>query len=132
MADKAEKLFTYKGKPLVRSGNTLYYGDLNDPYVVMMTITDSKPFEDLNMASKITVQLMLTDPEVPRQGPLSEAQREGWAVGRARYRRHLAAARVERGPGQITPYNSTRERDPRIPLPFFMRCHSSASPSVSR
>ena len=98
MADKAEKLFTYKGKPLVRSGNTLDYGDLNDPSVVMMTITDSKPFEDLNMASKITVQLMLTDPEVRAKDRFQKrSEKDGlWAaldIGDIWLRRALSEGR---------------------------------------
>ena len=32
---------TYKEKPLVRMGNTLYYGDMRDKYVVMLTIMGS-------------------------------------------------------------------------------------------
>ena len=35
MAEKKEFL-TYKGKPLVRQGNTIYYGDMADDYVIMM------------------------------------------------------------------------------------------------
>ncbi len=63
MADKNAPLM-YKGKPLVRSGNTLYYGDMADKYVIMMQILSTKTVKDLVVADKVQVQLMSTDPEV--------------------------------------------------------------------
>ena len=36
---------TYKGRPLVRSGNTIYYGDMGDKYVAMLQILAEAPFE---------------------------------------------------------------------------------------
>ena len=41
------KFLTYKGKPLVRSGNTIYYGNMSDPYVIMLSITSTKKFNDM-------------------------------------------------------------------------------------
>ncbi len=64
MAEKKNEFLTYKGKPLVRSGNTIYYGDMNDDYVIMMRILSSKEFGDLDLASKVSVQLVNTDPNV--------------------------------------------------------------------
>lgn len=60
-----ENFLTYKGKPLVRSGNIIYYGDLNDKCVVMMRIINTEKNGDLNFANKVSIQLMLTDPNVP-------------------------------------------------------------------
>ena len=57
----AEKFFEYKGKPLVRSGNTVYYGDINDPYVVCLTIKNSEDYKDITLAGDITIQLLATD-----------------------------------------------------------------------
>ena len=54
----------YKGRPLVRSGNTLYYGSMAEKYVIVMQILSTKDEGDLKMAEKIQIQLMLTDPEV--------------------------------------------------------------------
>ena len=61
MAETKEFL-GYKGKPLVRSGNTIYYGKMTDPYVVMMQITATEQKQGMEMASKITLHLMKTDP----------------------------------------------------------------------
>lgn len=55
---------TYKGKPLVRSGDTIYYGDMADKYVIKIDIKTKKKVGDLDVADKVTVQLMDTDPEI--------------------------------------------------------------------
>ena len=51
----------YKGRPLVRSGDTLYYGSMTDKYVIKMDIKSKKKVNDLEVADKVVVQLMLTD-----------------------------------------------------------------------
>ena len=48
LAEKKEFL-TYKGKPLVRQGNTIYYGDMADDYVIMMQILAKKEEWDLTL-----------------------------------------------------------------------------------
>ena len=63
MADNTPFLM-YKGRPLVRSGNVLYYGSMAEKYVVVMQILSTKDENDMTMAEKIQIQLMLTDPEV--------------------------------------------------------------------
>lgn len=64
MAEKANNDFlTYKGKPLVRNGDTIYYGNMSDDYVIMMRITAKKEFQGIDLASKVTVQLLSTDPD---------------------------------------------------------------------
>ena len=54
----------YKGRPLVRSGNTLYYGSMAETHVIVMQILSTKEENGMQMAEKIQIQLMLTDPEV--------------------------------------------------------------------
>jgi len=63
MADNTPFLM-YKGRPLVRSGNILYYGNMAEKYVIVMQILSTKDENDLNMAEKVQIQLMLTDEEV--------------------------------------------------------------------
>ena len=60
---KSEYL-TYKGKPLVRCGKTLYYGSMADKYVIKMDVKDTKKSVDLDVGTKVTVQLMYTDPNI--------------------------------------------------------------------
>lgn len=63
MADKSPFLM-YKGRPLVRSGNVLYYGSMAEKCVIMLQILTTKDENDLMMAEKIQVQLLSTDPNV--------------------------------------------------------------------
>lgn len=65
MADKqkdGEPQFpTYKGKPLVRCGDVIYYGSMKDRYVVRLEIKSKKKVKDMDVADRVTIQLMLTD-----------------------------------------------------------------------
>ena len=36
---------TYKGRPVVRNGKTIYYGNMANEYVVMMTVISEKEQE---------------------------------------------------------------------------------------
>ena len=55
---------TYKGKPLVRCGDVIYYGSMKDKYVVKLEIKSKKRVSDMDVADKVGIQLMLTDPEI--------------------------------------------------------------------
>jgi len=78
MSDKKEKFLMYKGKPLVRSGNTLYYGDMSDPYVILMQITSTQPGYDMDMAQKISIQLLATDTNLrPKERIIRKSEKIG-------------------------------------------------------
>lgn len=62
--NKEEEILTYKGKPLRRSGNELYYGSMADKYIIMMQVGDTVDFEDLKLSGKITIQLLYTDKDI--------------------------------------------------------------------
>lgn len=62
-----EKFFCYKGKPLVKNGNTIYYGSMADDYVVMMQIMDTKKEGDTTISNNILVQLMRTGRDIKPQ-----------------------------------------------------------------
>ena len=53
----------YKNKPLVRKGNTVYYGDLSEKYVVKLEILTSHTEGELEVADKIKVMLIKNDSE---------------------------------------------------------------------
>ena len=63
MAEQTE-LLTYKGRPLMRKDDLVYYGSMSDKYIVMLQILETKKENDLELASKVMVQLQLTDPNV--------------------------------------------------------------------
>lgn len=74
----AEKFLEYKGKPLVRSGNSIYYGDMNDPYVVFLTIKDSTELKDITLAGAITIQLLATDDTLsPKDRIVKKSEKNG-------------------------------------------------------
>ena len=61
---KKQKALTYKGYPLRRKDNLIYYGSMADKYIVMLQIMDTKTVGDLQVATKVSVQLQLTDPDI--------------------------------------------------------------------
>lgn len=61
---QASEFLTYKGYPLVRCGDTLYYGSMADKYVVMLKILSKKTVDGLEIADKVSIQLMHTDDEM--------------------------------------------------------------------
>ena len=55
------KVLEYKGHPLQRKDNIIYYGSFADKYIIMMQILDTKKVGDLDVATKVSIQLQLTD-----------------------------------------------------------------------
>ena len=52
---------TYKGKPLVRKDNELYYGNMTDPYVLYLQILTTNKVGELDVAEKVHLMLLSTD-----------------------------------------------------------------------
>ena len=52
----------YKGHPLMRKDNLIYYGSMADTYIVMLQVLESKKQGDTDIATRVSVQLQLTDP----------------------------------------------------------------------
>ncbi len=76
MADA--KFLEYKGKPLVRCKNTIYYGNMNDAYVICLNILDSKELDDIKLSGKVVVQLLSTDPDVsPKEKIVKKSEKSG-------------------------------------------------------
>ena len=61
MTENEQKFYSYKGYPLVRVGNQIYYGSMNDKYVVMLQILESKNINNTPIATKIRLYKMATD-----------------------------------------------------------------------
>lgn len=60
-AKKQQELPTYKGKPLVRSGNVLYYGDPAERCIAMMQVITTKEEHGMSIADRVSVQILSTD-----------------------------------------------------------------------
>ena len=58
------KTLEYKGHPLRRKDNLIYYGSMSEKYIIMLQVTETKEVDDLSVASRIVVQLQLTDPDL--------------------------------------------------------------------
>ncbi len=59
MAKKKEQTaLIYKNRHLVKRGNTVIYGDINDEYYVCMEIMDTESYQDLELATDVVVTLM--------------------------------------------------------------------------
>jgi hypothetical protein len=52
----------YKGHPLMRKDNMIYYGSMADSHIVMLQILETKKMGDTDIATRVSVQLQLTDP----------------------------------------------------------------------
>lgn len=72
----------YRGKPLIRDGNVLYFGDFNDNFLARFTILESENVNDLDMAKKITIELLEKNgPDISTAKLTKKAERTSmWAA----------------------------------------------------
>lgn len=57
------EFLTYKDKPLVRKGDTVYYGDMSEKFVIRFDILSSHTENGVDVADKIKVNLIKNDSE---------------------------------------------------------------------
>ena len=57
----AEQSLMYKGKPLARKGNDIYYGDPDAPYVIYLQVLTSEKQNGVDIATRVQVMLLSTD-----------------------------------------------------------------------
>jgi len=77
MADEKAVLM-YKGRPLMRKDNIIYYGSMADTHIIMLQILESKKINDMDVASRVSVQLQLTDPTVrSRDRVVKKSEKDG-------------------------------------------------------
>lgn len=65
MSDTKKGFFTYKGLPLVRKGNQLYFGNMYDEFVVWIEIKGTEKVGDVDVANSVMIRKMATDPTLP-------------------------------------------------------------------
>lgn len=72
------QFFTYKGRPLVKNKNTIYYGSMTEEYVVMLQILNQKKDGNESVPGNILVQLMKTDTTLnPIEMMVKKGEKEG-------------------------------------------------------
>ena len=59
MADS--KFLCYKGKPLVRKKNEIFYGDMGEKNVVKFTVLSTADDGGIELASEVLIQLIRND-----------------------------------------------------------------------
>lgn len=57
-AAKKKKLLMYKGKPLIKCGNRIYYGNLEDKFILALDILESKKNKDIKSTTKVKIEVM--------------------------------------------------------------------------
>ncbi len=67
----------YRGKPLLRQDNQLYYGSMSDKYIIMLQIAETKKVKDLDVATKVMVSLQQTDPNVSTRDKIVKKAEKG-------------------------------------------------------
>lgn len=80
-----EEFLEYKGKPLVRQGDDIFYGDLSDKYYVyMMIMSDKKsPKGDEQVPGTIMVQLLDSKTKKPEKQKITNGLAEAFEFAEA-------------------------------------------------
>lgn len=66
----------YKGHPLRRIDKLIYYGTMTDKYIIMMQVLETKKIQDLDVATRVSIQLQLTDPEKSRSRVVKKSEKD--------------------------------------------------------
>ena len=78
MGEKAKSPYMmYKEKPLIRVGDVVYYGNLEDPYLISLTIDKKETVKDLEIGTDVTIALIENDGKLKKPKILRSARREG-------------------------------------------------------
>lgn len=60
--NETQKYFTYKGLPLVRYKNYIYFGDPSETHIIFLTVLAT---DDKDIPTKVSLELLLTDESKP-------------------------------------------------------------------
>ena len=73
-----DKVLTYKGHPLMRKDNLIYYGSMADSHIVMLQVLETKKQGEYDIATRVSVQLQLTDPDIsPKDKVIKSSTKNG-------------------------------------------------------
>ena len=74
-----KNILMYKGHPLMRKDNLIYYGSMADSHIVMLQIMETKKVNDVDIATRVSVQLQLTDPSArSRDRVVKKSEKDGF------------------------------------------------------
>ena len=80
-----DEFVEYKGRPIVRHGDDIFYGDLSDKYYVyMMIMSDKKsPKSDSDVPGTIMVQLLDSQTKKPEKQKITSGLAEAFDFAEA-------------------------------------------------
>lgn len=76
MAEMQQGL-VYRGHPLRRVENLVYYGSMADKYIIMMQVMDTEALKDISLAKRVSIQLQLTDPSLKSRNRVVRSTEKG-------------------------------------------------------
>jgi len=63
----------------MRKDNLAYYGSMTDSHIIMLQILETKKLGDMDIATKVSVQLQLTDPAAgSRSRIVKKSEKDGF------------------------------------------------------
>ena len=69
----------YKGRPLMRKDNLIYYGSMADSHIIMLQVLETQKQGDMEIAKRVSVQLQLTDPAArSRDRIVKKSEKDGF------------------------------------------------------
>ncbi len=73
-----KEIFDLQGQTARYCNDEIYYGSMEEPYVIRMQIKSKKDVNGTEIADKVTVQLMATDPYLsPRKQLIKSSEKKG-------------------------------------------------------
>ena len=77
-AKKGSEILIYKGKPMFRIGNKVYYGNPEDKFIIIMTENDYEDIGGLKVANSVNVALSTNDTKGKgKEKIIKQSDREG-------------------------------------------------------
>lgn len=64
MAKQKADTLMYKNHPLRRIDKMIYYGSMADSHIILMQVKETKKEKDLDVATKVSVELQRTAPDL--------------------------------------------------------------------
>lgn len=75
---QTQEFLNYKGLPLVRCKDVIYYGNMSDKYVIRLTVLDSVKSGDIKTATKVKVELILSENASDiKKAPVKSSEKNG-------------------------------------------------------
>lgn len=64
MAQQKAETLMYRNHPLRRIDKMIYYGSMADSHIILMQVKETKKEKDLEIATKVSVELQRTAPDL--------------------------------------------------------------------